>query len=265
MKKLVCAGLLLLAAVACAQDDTASPYRPPGIARVGEPATGEDLYLRDCAWCHGNDGSGTERAPELTTGTNGPAMNDFMLSTGRMPIDHPNAKSIRRAPAYSPEEIDAIVLFMRRFDAPGPEIPQVDLEGDVTKGLTLYQENCAACHSTTAIGGALTPGRDEDAGGDVARRTSLVAPALHAATPTEIAEAIRVGPGTMPVYGEDTLSDEDVSAITRYVSYLQEPNDRGGAPIGHVGPVAEGAVGWIVGVGLLLLFIRWIGTTRGEL
>ena len=33
---------------------------------------------------------------------------------------------------------------------------------------------------------------------------------------------------------------------------------------GVIGPVVEGAVGWLVGLGLLLLVIRWIGTKAGE-
>jgi hypothetical protein len=35
--------------------------------------------------------------------------------------------------------------------------------------------------------------------------------------------------------------------------------------VGRVGPVIEGAIGWIVGLGLLVIFVRWIGTKRGEL
>jgi ubiquinol-cytochrome c reductase cytochrome c subunit len=256
---------LALAACSSGYGEDRGPYRPPGIARVGEPVTGEELYLRDCAWCHGDEGEGTDRGPDVISGTNGPAMNDFMLSSGRMPIEHHRAKSIRRTPAYSQEQIDAIVAYMRTFDAPGPEIPEVELEGDLADGLALYQENCAACHSTTGIGGALTPGRDPDVEGVLAGRTSLVAPSLHGSSAIEIAEAMRVGPGTMPVFAEETLPDEDLSAITRYVLYLQDPADPGGAPVGRVGPVVEGGIGWIIGLGALVIFIRWIGTKRGEL
>lgn len=266
MKKLWLLLALPILLSGCSGDDPSGrPYRPPGIAEVGRPEDGRDLYLRDCAWCHGDRGEGTENGPDVTVGTNGEAMNHFMLTTGRMPIDHPRARSVRREPSYSEEQIAGIVEFMETFDAPGPEIPEVELEGDLTEGLTLYQENCAACHSTTGIGGALTPGSEPDTEGALATRTSLVAPGLHDSTPTEIAEAMRVGPGTMPVYAEETLPDDELSAITRYVVYLQDPQDPGGAPIGRVGPVLEGAIGWILGIGVLVIFIRWIGTKRGEL
>ena len=265
MKRSMLALFLLLLATGCSSTfEEDRPYRPPGLARVDEAVTGKQLYLRDCAWCHGDRGEGTERGPNVVTDTNGPAMNDFMLSTGRMPIEHPRAKAVRRTPVYSQEQIDAIVDYMRAFEAPGPEIPTLELEGELAEGLMLYQENCAACHSTTAIGGALTPGREPNAEGVLANRTSLVAPSLHGSTAVQIAEATRVGPGTMPVFSEQTIPDDELSAITRYVLYLQDPADPGGAPAGRVGPVIEGGIGWILGVGVLVIFIRWIGTKRGD-
>lgn len=258
---LLCLPLLLSA---CSGAEP-GPYRPPGVLQVGAPDGGDDLYRRDCSWCHGQRGEGTNQGPDITTTTNGPAMYDFMLSTGRMPIDRVDERVVAGPSPYTREQIDAIVDFMRSFDATGPGIPEVDPEADLTRGLTLYQENCAACHSTTGIGGALTQGRDRDVGGPLEKQTSISAPGLGDSTALEIAEAIRVGPGTMPVFAEETIGDDDLSAIVHYVSYLQDPDDEGGAPIGRIGPVAEGAVGWIVGVGLLVLFIRWIGTKRGEL
>lgn len=60
------------------------------------------------------------------------------------------------------------------------------------------------------------------------------------------------------------LGDDDLSSIVRYVVYLQAPIDEGGAPIGRIGPVAEGAVGLAVALGLLLLLVRWIGTRVGD-
>jgi ubiquinol-cytochrome c reductase cytochrome c subunit len=68
----------------------------------------------------------------------------------------------------------------------------------------------------------------------------------------------------MPVFGPELITDGDVNSVVRYVLYLQKPRDAGGFPAGHVGPVAEGAVGWFVGLGALILFIRWVGTKVGE-
>ena len=241
------------------------PFRPAAIAAVGDVEDGETLYQRDCAWCHGARGQGTNRAPNLIEGTNGPALTHFVLTTGRMPLNFPEQRVQRSEPAYDEDRIEAIVSYVESFGQEGPDIPDVDLEdADLQLGLELYQENCAACHSTTGAGGALGTGDvARDPAGQQTDRAN-VAPELDASTPTEVAEAMLTGPGTMPVFGHETFSDEQIDGITRYVVYLQNPENRGGAGIGGIGPVAEGAVGWIVGLGLLLLFVRVLGTRTGE-
>ena len=72
------------------------------------------------------------------------------------------------------------------------------------------------------------------------------------------------GPGTMPVFGNETFSDEEIDSVVRYVVYLQQPDNRGGAPVGGIGPVAEGAVAWTLGIGLLLGVARLLGTRSGK-
>jgi len=64
----------------------------------------------------------------------------------------------------------------------------------------------------------------------------------------------------MPVFGPETLTDQQVADIVSYVDYLHHPEDRGGLALGHLGPIPEGFVGWVVGMGLLLLVARLIGT-----
>ena len=233
-----------------------APYRA-GVIEKGAPKTGRTLYLRDCAWCHGDRGLGTARGPDLVSGTNGEAFTDFMLSTGRMPLSSPDERTRRRPPAYDPEQRVAIVEYVASLGGAGLPIPDPRLaEGNLGEGLELYQENCAACHSTTLVGGALAAGP----GGD---SRSLIAPELGWSTPREVAEAMLVGPGSMPVFGADVFSPEEVDSIVRYVVDLQDARDPGGAPMGHIGPVAEGAVG-IVGLAALVLLVRWIGTRAGE-
>ena len=256
---------MALALASCNYDKPVEPYRPPAYypraaSDVADP--GRYLYARDCSFCHGDDGRGTTRAPGLTAGTNGPALNHFVLATGRMPINSPDDPMRHRESRYTPEDIAALATYMdERFDQPGPDIPVLDLaEADLADGEQLYQEHCAACHASTAIGGAMLATRTGEGPSD----WGIHIPGLEQSTDVEIAEAIRTGPGTMPVFGTETISDEEVESIVRYATYLKDPLDAGGAPIGRVGPVAEGAVGWIVGVGGLLLLVRWIGTKAGE-
>ena len=71
---------------------------------------------------------------------------------------------------------------------------------------------------------------------------------------------MRSGPGQMPVFGPEALSDGQVADIAAYVVYLRDPADPGGLPIGRTGPIPEGFVSWFLGVPLLLGLVGWIGT-----
>jgi ubiquinol-cytochrome c reductase cytochrome c subunit len=66
----------------------------------------------------------------------------------------------------------------------------------------------------------------------------------------------------MPRFGADLLNDHQVDSIVRYVDYLQRPEDRGGQNLGHLGPIPEGLIAWMVGLLALVLLVRWIGTTE---
>jgi ubiquinol-cytochrome c reductase cytochrome c subunit len=223
--------------------------RSTGHAQGPEATAGRLLYEQDCAWCHGSDGEGTTNGPSLV-GV-GAASADFMLRTGRMPISSVERQPKRTRPKYAPEEIAALDEFVASL-GPGPAIPAVDPPaGDLGEGEELYQIHCAACHSSTGIGGALTNG--------------LQAPGLHGSTPTEVAEAVRLGgaglrSGNMPKFGPETLTDQQLNSVIRYVQYLQRPEDPGGHGLGHLGPVAEGFVAWVGALLILVLFVRWIGT-----
>jgi ubiquinol-cytochrome c reductase cytochrome c subunit len=211
--------------------------------RITAVEAGRNLFVTGCSSCHGLDGKGTLRGPDLTHA--GAAGADFYLSTGRMPLADPGDQPERKRPAYTRPEIDRLVAYVASLGV-GPPIPVVSHRGDLAEGDELYTQNCAACHSSAGAGGAL--------GG------SIDAPPLWHATDTQIAEALRIGPGAMPVFGPETLDDGQVASIVRYVSYLRNPDDRGGEPLGHVGPVPEGFVAWIIGLGTMLAVAYWIGT-----
>lgn len=238
---------------ALGQVATASPTPSalPTAAPTPTAGRGRVLYLRDCAWCHGAQGQGSVYGP-LLVGV-GAASADFMLSTGRMPIPEPESQPRRKPVPYSPPDVEDLVRFVASLGS-GPSIPSVSIAaGDLGEGALLYQENCAACHGATGSGGALTNG--------------LLAPPLGSSTPVQVAEAIRLGgaglrSGNMPKYGPESLSDRQVDSIARYVEYLRAPEDRGGAGLGHFGPIPEGAVAWLVGLLAIVLLTRWIGTTR---
>jgi ubiquinol-cytochrome c reductase cytochrome c subunit len=251
-----------LVAGACSYFREPEPYRPPASYTRPDAETlalGQHLYQRDCSFCHGNDGRGTPRGPDLVTDENGPALTDFMLRTGRMPIDDPDEEARAGDSPYDPDEIASLVVYIDdAFDQPGPNIPVVDpAEGELVEGQAAYQANCAACHATTGIGGAMLAQRE-------GRTTGVFIPNFARTSPIEVGEAARTGPGAMPAFGPGIIDDQELDSLARYIEYLKDPDDRGGAPIGRIGPVAEGAVGWVIGLGTLVLFIRWVGTKRGE-
>src|SRR5436305_4435002 len=129
---------------------TPSPPASQPLSPLPTPTSGpgRDLFLRDCAWCHGSQGQGTNRGPSLI-GV-GAADADFWLSTGRMPIPKPEQNPPRGPTPYTPAQIRSLVGFVAGL-APGPPIPTVDVaEGSLSEGAGAYRASCAACDSATA-------------------------------------------------------------------------------------------------------------------
>jgi ubiquinol-cytochrome c reductase cytochrome c subunit len=63
----------------------------------------------------------------------------------------------------------------------------------------------------------------------------------------------------MPVFGERAISSTHADDVAAYVHYLRHPQDRGGANLWHLGPVPEGLVAWVIGIGGVVLLCRWLG------
>jgi ubiquinol-cytochrome c reductase cytochrome c subunit len=208
-----------------------------------EPARARTTYLSDCATCHGPQGSGTSRGPTLK-GV-GAASVDFMVRSGRMPLAAPDDQMKRRTPKYSGRQLNDLISYASSLTDGGPAIPKVDVAaGDVARGAEVYRLQCAACHSWAGTGGALE-GRQ--------------APPVTPASSVQIAEAVRTGPGTMPVFGRAALSPKQVNDLTAYVRTLDHPDNRGGSPLKYLGPVAEGAVAIVIGLGAVIAMTRFLG------
>jgi ubiquinol-cytochrome c reductase cytochrome c subunit len=222
--------------------DSAIQYQNPPRAYI--PA-GQALFATFCSSCHGSEAEGTYRAPNLV-GV-GPATVNFWVTTGRMPAENPNAIQAPRKPArLSDQQAIEISAFVNSLDPTGPSIPKVNLKGaNIAAGADLFSLNCAACHTITGDGDELAFG--------------TFAPSLHSATPTQVAEAMRTGPGNMPRF-TGNLTNAQVRDVVAYVTqYIQHPTDPGGFALGGVGPVAEGFVALLFGVGFLALIGYWIG------
>jgi ubiquinol-cytochrome c reductase cytochrome c subunit len=227
---------------AASYGDAAITYQYPPTAYI--PA-GQALFDTFCSSCHGPRAQGTSRAPNLV-GV-GPGTVDFWVTTGRMPAENPFAIQAPRKPArLSDQEALEVAAFVNSLDPSRPAIPKVNIkDANVAIGADLFSLNCAACHTITGAGDELAFG--------------TYAPSLRAATPTQVAEAIRTGPGNMPRFSGN-LTNAQVADVDAYVTeYIQHPSNPGGFALGGVGPVAEGFVALLFGVGLLALIGYWIG------
>jgi ubiquinol-cytochrome c reductase cytochrome c subunit len=209
-------------------------------------APGQALYDASCASCHGNDAAGTARGPNLQG--LGAGTIDFWVSTGRMPLAASSVQPAEKPSRFNRTETLEIAAFVQsKTPGAGVPVPVVNLSNaNLESGGSLFTLNCAACHTITGAGDALAGG--------------AFAPSLHLATPTQIIEAIRSGPGNMPRFGPGNITDTEAHDIAAYVAGpIQHPSDRGGFGLGGIGPVGEGFVGLLLGVGVLMLVAFWIG------
>jgi ubiquinol-cytochrome c reductase cytochrome c subunit len=212
---------------------------------------GAGLFGAHCALCHGESGRGLQQ-PGPQAGPTligvGAASVDFMIRTGRMPMSDARDRLRRGPERFSDEDRRALVAFVESL-APGegPDIPDVDhwQQGDLALGLELFTRNCAACHGPTAQGIA------------VGRRD--VSSTLDVADPIEIAQAVRSGPGVMPRFLGDTMDDEELLAVTAWVMELRDREAPGGWSFGRSGPVAEGFIAIVLGLGLLGVIMYLLG------
>jgi ubiquinol-cytochrome c reductase cytochrome c subunit len=238
-----------VALAGCAVAEAQPPVgvsRPPNEGQLSDQELGAQLYAGNCAVCHGVNGEGVI-VPRVGTGGikgQGPPVRsvgkraaDFYLTTGYMPLGDPHDQPWRSRVLFTKREVRALVDYVGTLGG-GPPIPTpAPARGRVPEGLRLFTEHCAGCHQAVAEGGYVTNAR---------------VPALKAATPTQIAEAVRVGPYLMPTFSRKAISDRQLNSIIAYIEQAKRPADPGGWGIGHIGPVPEGLIAWVV-AGLVLV------------
>jgi len=208
-------------------------------------AAGRELYASSCISCHGNNLEGVDgRGPSLI-GV-GEAAVYFQVHTGRMPLARQEADAADKPAVFSDEQIDQLMAYVQA-NGGGPTLPSGDLrDGDLAEGGELFRLNCASCHNFVGKGGALSSGK--------------AAPSLKDANDLDIYTAMLTGPENMPIFGDNQLTPDEKRSIINYVQTIKEMPDPGGAGIGRIGPVSEGLVIWVVGIGALLFGIFWMGT-----
>lgn len=206
-------------------------------AGAADVQRGRALFGQYCAKCHT-----TSLAPSLH-GVGAMAA-DFYLSTGYMPLRKIGTQPRRSRLVLSSGEIADLTAYVASLGK-GPAIPTPQPQrGNLAEGMHQFGNHCAGCHQIVAEGGYVTGG---------------LPPALEDATPVQIAEAVRIGPWVMPTFSKRAISDRQLDSIIRYVQYAKHPDDRGGWAIGHLGPIPEGLVTWLIAMVLLVAFCMALG------
>jgi ubiquinol-cytochrome c reductase cytochrome c subunit len=216
------------------------------VDRTTQIEEGRQIFLKGCSSCHGLNAEGGQIAPSLI-GV-GAASVDFQVGTGRMPMADMNAQAMRKAPLYDAKETAALAAYVATL-APGPEIPNdsqlnYERDGNTAQGGELFRNNCAMCHNFAGQGGALTQGK--------------YAPTLMGIDPKYIYEALITGPQSMPVFSDKTITPAEKMSIIKWIKAAEKEPNLGGASLGRVGPVTEGLLGWVLGLGILIGVAVWL-------
>ena len=206
----------------------------------------------NCATCHGFGAVGNPGVAPSLIGA-GSAAVYFQMSTGRMPAEEAGAENVRGPVKFTDQEILDIAEYIQSIGG-GPVIPtpeQVSTEGaDTALGHQLFSANCSQCHNAGMSGGALTYGK--------------FAPALTQSTPTQIYTAMLTGPEAMPVFSDGTIPPEAKRDIIAYIEATKTEANPGGFSLGRTGPVTEGLVIFLGGMGFLVLIAMWLTAKRRE-
>lgn len=233
----------LLAAPAAWADTPGGVVRPDDESALSQVELGRQLFAGNCSTCHGSRGEGVavptqQRGAADLVGMGPPLRGvgalsaDFYLRRGYMPLSDPFAQPEPSRVLFTEREIQALVRYVSSLGG-GPPIPHPDAAaGSVAQGQQLFTEHCAGCHQVAAEGGVAPGAR---------------VPPLKDVTPTQIAQAVRIGPYVMPKFSRRAISDQELNSIIAYVESVRSPDDPGGWGIGHVGPVPEGMVAWLIG------------------
>ena len=210
---------------------------------------GHQLYQTTCITCHGANLQGVTNRGVSLIGA-GSSATYFQVSTGRMPATGQGAEIYRKTAKFDEADTDALAAYVQSVGG-GPVAPSGDLQVSPTKdnglaqGGELFRLNCASCHGFSGKGAPLSAGKS--------------APGLNDATDKQIYTAMQSGPESMPVFSDNELTPDQKKQIVTYVQTLKASKDPGGAGLDRVGPVSEGLIIWIFGIGVIVVSIVWIG------
>jgi len=147
----ILAGVLLFwSAFSYAQKPASSPKSSP----TGESVQGSQIFVSTCSGCHGLDGNGSERAPNIVTNPRveklSPEELVRVVSEGVPGTGMPAFRSL------GPASIRAVVAYLATLKGKTDSAP---LRGDAERGAAVFfgAAQCSACHMALGRGGFLGP------------------------------------------------------------------------------------------------------------
>lgn len=189
------------------------------VAAHSAPASGEELYQRYCALCHGKAGEGyaADNANALANQQFLATASDAFLRVGivRGRVGTPMSAWGKQfgGPLTGPE-VEKLVAYIRDWQTtPTRELSSAPVAGDAARGQPLYDQHCASCHGPKGEG-KLAP--------------SLNNPIFHStASDHFIRYAIADGRVGTPMPGfEKSLGPQGVDDLTAHVRTLRKDGDR---------------------------------------
>jgi putative heme-binding domain-containing protein len=123
------------------------------IADAGSSSVGKHTFTVRCAGCHGLDGRGGERAPNIVTNPAVRKMSDAQLAriiaNGMPDFGMPAFRLI------GPNQINSVVRFLRTWDTGS----SAAFAGNAQRGKAIFfgKGECSSCHMVSGQGGFLGP------------------------------------------------------------------------------------------------------------
>ena len=217
---------------------------------LGLDELGEALFMQNCASCHGTKANGVPAYgvagayPDLVG--LGPATIDFWIDSGRMPAnERSRVEALRRFPRLTPNQALAIAAWVDSLYPELPGIPTPNLKRPMWP--TVPRCSRLTARPVTPLRATATPWPEHLRAvasphpGFPGGRSDSHRPRQHAALHRQ---------------PERQASGDIVAYVT---TEIQHPENPGGFGLGGLGPVAEGFVALLIGVGVLVLVGFWVG------
>jgi mono/diheme cytochrome c family protein len=228
-------------------------------AQGGDVSRGQQLYIKNCAVCHGDRAEGRIGATLAKDfpGIRVDALLKETISNGVKGSVMPSWAKANGGP-LADSDIDDLVAFIRSLGNQGPPVLKVPTPtraplpptvvafpaGDVPRGSTVFTQNCVVCHGDKGEGRVGATLQKDWSGINV---DALI----------EATVARGVAGTKMPAWAKSNggpLTDQDIADVTAFVRTLKPARAPVATPTETSPGGSMGGVFALVCVGVLLLF-----------